>query len=106
VIFYGANLHIVSGSGQTVDTTGLGNLVIGYDEDSLNAAIIDGNRTGSHNLVVGPQHMFTASAGIVAGAVNFISSDFAAVTGGECNAAGETGLPVGVCLHSLGTSDA
>src|SRR5256714_7012629 len=41
VIFFGANLHIVSGSGQTVDTTGLGNLVVGYDEDSHNPEIID-----------------------------------------------------------------
>ena len=108
VIFYGANLHIVSGFGQTVDTTGLGNLVIGYDEDSNNtavAAIIDGNRTGSHNLVVGRQNMFTASAGIVAGQANFISSNFATVTGGQCNAAGETGLPGG-CIFSNGTSDA
>jgi len=105
VIFYGANLHIVSGSGQTVDTTGLGNLVVGYDEDSHNPEIIDGNRTGSHNLVVGPQHMFTASAGIVAGQANFTSSNFATVTGGECNAAGETSLPGG-CIFSNGTSDA
>jgi hypothetical protein len=105
VIFYGANVHIVSGSGQTVDTTGLGNLVVGYDEDSHNTEIIDGNRTGSHNLVIGTQHMFTASAGIVAGQANFISSNFATVTGGQCNAAGETGLPGG-CIFSNGTSDA
>ena len=106
VIFYGANVHIVSGSGHTVDTTGLGNLVIGYDEDSNNAAIIDGNRTGSHNLVVGPQHMFTASAGIVAGTMNFTSSDFATVTGGQCNAAGGTAFPSGVCFLTASASDA
>jgi outer membrane murein-binding lipoprotein Lpp len=106
VIFYGANVHIVSGSGQTVDTTRLGNLVIGYDEDSNNVAIIDGNRTGSHNLVIGPQHMFTASGGIVAGTMNFISSDFAAVTGGECNAAGGTVFPFAICFLTAGASGA
>jgi hypothetical protein len=38
IIFSGANIHIVSGSGATNDngnTTGLGNLIIGYDEDPL-----------------------------------------------------------------------
>ena len=33
VIFSDANFHIRSGSGTTEDNTGLGNLVIGYDED-------------------------------------------------------------------------
>lgn len=36
IIFSGANIHIVSGSGATNDhgnPTGLGNLIIGYDED-------------------------------------------------------------------------
>ena len=107
VIFYGANVHIESGSGQTVDTTGLGNLVIGYDEDSFNPAVIDANRSGSHNLVVGRQNMFTASAGIVAGQANFISSVFATVTGGQCNAAGGTLFPGLVCVTlSTDTSDA
>ena len=34
IIFKGANIHVVSGSGTTVDNngTGLGNLIIGYDE--------------------------------------------------------------------------
>ena len=36
ITFKGANIHIVSGSGSTNDngsSTGLGNLIIGYDED-------------------------------------------------------------------------
>jgi hypothetical protein len=36
ITFSGANIHIVSGSGRTDDNgnpTGLGNLIIGYDED-------------------------------------------------------------------------
>jgi flagellar capping protein FliD len=65
VIFSGVNVHILSGSGATVDKTGLGNLVVGYDEDSLDSSTIDGNRSGSHDLVVGPQHEFTASGSVV-----------------------------------------
>jgi hypothetical protein len=93
VIISGANVHIESGSGNTTDTTGLGNLVIGYDEDSLAASTIDPNRTGSHNLVVGMDHEFTASGGTVLGFGNFISSNEATVTGGDCNAAGATAFP-------------
>ena len=104
VIFSGANVHIESGSGNTVDTTGLGNLVIGYDEDSLDSSVIDGNRTGSHNLVVGPQHEFTASGGVVSGYANFTSANYASVTGGECNAAGSASFPA-ACTYSGGASD-
>jgi FtsZ-binding cell division protein ZapB len=40
IVFSGANIHIVSGSGATNETaspTGLGNLIIGYDEDPSTA---------------------------------------------------------------------
>jgi len=90
IILTGANIHILSGSGQTVDNTGLGNLVIGYDEDSdpsISKSDIDTARTGSHNLVVGPLHRFTASGGMVAGRENFISGESATVTGGNQNTA-------------------
>ena len=96
IVISGANVHIESGSGNTNDSTGLGNLVIGYDEDSLGASTIDPNRTGSHNLVVGPDHEFTASGGAVLGFGNFISSNEASITGGDCNAAGGTAFPAGL----------
>src|ERR1700693_4715627 len=55
ITFSGANIHIVSGSGSTSDavytrgvTTGLGNLIIGYDEIPL--VNWELNRGGSHNL--------------------------------------------------------
>ena len=88
VIISGANVHIESGSGTTVDSTGLGNLVIGYDEDSIEPSTINVNRTGSHNLIVGPQNEFTASGGMVSGFANAILANYAGVTGGECNTAG------------------
>ncbi len=93
IIISGANVHIESGSGNTSDSTGLGNLVIGYDEDSLAPSTIDPNRTGSHNLVVGEDHQFTASGGAVFGFGNFVSSNEASITGGSCNAAGATAFP-------------
>jgi hypothetical protein len=90
IILTGANIHIRSGSGKTVDNTGLGNLVIGYDEDSDPSILqsdIDTARTGSHNLVVGELHRFTASGGMVAGRENFISGQYATITGGDENIA-------------------
>ena len=68
IIFSGANIHIVSGSGATNDhgnPTGLGNLIIGYDEDpSVIPALplSPGDRGGSHNLVIGRANRFTRAA--------------------------------------------
>jgi FtsZ-binding cell division protein ZapB len=66
IVFSGANIHIVSGSGATDDNlskgeslTGLGNLIIGYNEDPADPALRyggiplgPGDRGGSHNLVL------------------------------------------------------
>jgi hypothetical protein len=92
--FTGANIHILSGSGATDDNlstggslTGLGNLIIGYDE----ALYLTGNRGGSHNLVIGRYHTFTSSAfgGLVAGEVNTISNEAASVSGYDNTASGK-----------------
>ena len=95
IIFSGAIIHIVSGSGATDDNanpTGLGNLIIGYDEDPrmvLPNPLGPGDRGGSHNLVIGRWHRFTrgAIAGFVAGQANLISNVGSSVTGGEENTA-------------------
>lgn len=66
VIFTGANFHIRSGSGSTEDTTGLGNLVIGCNEDvstDEGISIDPAQRVGSHTLIIGPLHRFTRSGG-------------------------------------------
>src|SRR5260370_36709653 len=79
----GANVHIRSGSGKTVDTTNLGNLIVGYNEPRLQAEPPQGpTRSGSHNFVVGPVHEYTASGGLVAGPRNTISGGFPRVNGG------------------------
>jgi hypothetical protein len=112
ITFTGANIHIVSGSGSTGDNgapTGLGNLIIGYDEDPKNPLTGDsslglptimqtsggpsplnpGDRGGSHNLVIGGGNRFTQAAfgGFVAGERNTINSFGASVSGGFSNGA-------------------
>ena len=82
VIFHHANVHVLSGSGTTFEAgglTGLGNLIVGYNETT------GGSRVGSHNLVVGPSHTFTSTGGVVFGENNFISAKSAAVLGGLQN---------------------
>lgn len=88
VIFSGANVHVQSGSGTTNDggtVTGLGNLVVGYNETATNQAA--GDRAGSHNLVLGLRNRYTSFAGLVAGSDNVISGEQATVTGGKFNSA-------------------
>lgn len=82
ILFNGANIHIVSGSGATATINGLGNLIIGYDELPAVTA-----RGGSHNLVVGPGHNFSSSGGFVAGSGNTVSGADASVSGGQDNTA-------------------
>jgi hypothetical protein len=91
--FTGANIHILSGSGVTDDhlstggsLTGLGNLIIGYDELFPNQVA---KRGGSHNLVIGRFHAFTSSAfgGLVAGENNTISAQGASASDGAGNTA-------------------
>jgi hypothetical protein len=69
LIITGCNVHIRDGSGDTHGATnGLGNLIIGYNANSGGAL-----RTGSHNLVIGDNHSYTSSGGVVAGAYNTVS---------------------------------
>ena len=105
IIFKGANIHIVSGSGATNDNfnfTGLGNLIIGYDEDPTGIPGIPdfghpppgpplgtGDRGGSHNLVIGRWNRFTQAAfgGFVGGELNVITNEGASVVSGSENTA-------------------
>ena len=102
ITFTGANIHIVSGSHATNDhlstgesLTGRGNLIIGYDEDpaAIGLPLGPGDRGGSHNLVIGRWHRFSASSGfgafggLVAGEANTISFEAASVSGGQFNSA-------------------
>lgn len=86
VIFSGVNLHVESGSGMTSEAapTGLGNLIVGYNELPMPTG---GSRIGSHNLVVGPSHAFTSTGGAVFGDNNLISGQSATILGGNHNSA-------------------
>lgn len=84
VMFEGCNVYIRSGSGQTEgEVNGLGNLIIGYNEASGENV----KRSGSHNLVVGPDHAYTSFGGLVAGRENTLSAPNASITGGRLNTA-------------------
>jgi hypothetical protein len=96
VIFTGANVHVRNGLGATNGdpdssptsnpvTNGVGNLVVGYNEQWTFAS-----RSGSHNLVVGSSHGYSSVGGVVFGRDNAIGGPFASVSGGTGNAA--TGL--------------
>lgn len=79
VVFDGVNVQVLDGSGDTAGApNGLGNLIVGYNEDTLGPSL----RTGSHNLVVGPEHDYQSFGGFVAGFDNLISGPHASVSGG------------------------
>ncbi len=77
----GCNVHVRNGDGSTASTNGLGNLIVGYDEDSGDT------KSGSHNLVVGPYHSYSNYGGLVAGYNNVVSGSYASVSGGYGNEA-------------------
>src|SRR5256885_5164786 len=101
LVITGCNVHVRSGSGMTGDTTNLGNLIIGYNEPRNNTDTT--NRTGSHTLIVGPYHQFTASGGLVAGYQNTVSADFASASGGGRNTASSFGASVSGGVPHNGT---
>lgn len=86
VIFHGANVHVRSGSGGTIDSSALGNLIIGYN-DIPSGGLDEGDRGGSHNLVVGEAHKFKGWGGFVTGSYNTITGFMTSVTGGRFNEA-------------------
>jgi hypothetical protein len=88
VIFSGVNLHVRSGSGSTGDNgtpTGLGNLIVGYNEGPHPDPT--SGRNGSHNIVGGTLNAFTSSGGMVFGNQNWIQSGSASILGGQGNLA-------------------
>jgi hypothetical protein len=91
VIFTGVNVHVRNGSTSetTASANGLGNLIVGYNEEDPSM-----QRTGSHNLVGGSQNGFTSYGGLVFGTKNQITGTYAAVVGGAANTAAATGTSI------------
>jgi hypothetical protein len=78
----GENLQVVNGTGNETTVNGLGNLILGYND---NPDALD--RTGSHNLVIGNDNGYTSYGGVVAGYGNLISGMYASASGGFGNSA-------------------
>jgi hypothetical protein len=76
----GCNVHIRNGQNATNVKNGTGNLIIGYNEGTH-------ERLGSHNLVIGPDHLYNNTGSLVAGHGNSVSGVSASVTGGAGNTA-------------------
>ena len=89
LVVSGVNLQIVNGMDETATTNCLGNLIVGYNEDQVDGewAPFDaaGDRTGSHNLIIGKEHTYSNYGGLVAGLGNTISGTFSSVSGGHVN---------------------
>jgi hypothetical protein len=109
LIIEGANVHVRSGYGTTDDgcesdvsgfpnceiLTGLGNLIVGYNDRIPSRGTVREVRTGSHNLVVGEGHSFTSFGGFVAGWSNRVIGKNSSVTGGRINTA--SGFSSSIC---------
>jgi hypothetical protein len=93
ILFTGVNVHVRSGSGFTNDNggtlTGLGNLIIGYNEDTSPTATLASARKGSHNLVGGSVNSFSSFGGMVFGYQNAVGpvAPYGSVLGGSENKA-------------------
>jgi hypothetical protein len=106
IIFTGANIQIESGQGSTYDGSGLGNLIIGYNEFPNDSGPIGPHqRIGAHNLVIGPGHRYTGDGGLVAGRLNTISGEGATVTGGSGNVASGSVASVSGGSENLASGD-
>jgi outer membrane murein-binding lipoprotein Lpp len=105
VVFSNVNVYVQSGTGDTITGNGKGNLIVGYDEDRREGTCVGGDfdglacdldvectgglcdvqvlseKTGSHNLVVGPGHSYTGVGSIVAGEENAVFGNWSACFG-------------------------
>ncbi len=85
VWFEAVNVQVVNGLGSTgtpdvpITPNGLGNLIVGYDEVREFGST---DKSGSHNLVVGPQHNYSSYGGLIAGFRNTVSGPNSSVIGG------------------------
>ncbi len=124
-----ANLQVVNGEGLTGILNGLGNIIVGYDQqddtwvdamcswsflgDDEATCINNGGvwathfKTGSHNLVIGDKHNYGAYGGLVVGGWgNTIRRGNATVTGGSYNiASGLNSSISGGFNHNVGDLD-
>ncbi|MDH3754107.1 MAG: hypothetical protein OEU32_09580 [Acidimicrobiia bacterium] len=113
--FSAMNVQIVDGTGDSRCThlsgggsepcNGLGNLIVGYNEDTIATGSPEGEeeRTGAHNLIIGDENGWTAYGGVVFGVENYITNGYATITGGLRNRAGGFGSSVGGGAENFAT---
>lgn len=89
----GANVHIVNGEGATDTANGVGNVIIGYNEERPPTDTND--RGGSHMLVVGKENNYSGFGGIVVGTYNETTAPWSSVSGGQYNRASGVHSAVG-----------
>jgi hypothetical protein len=100
IVITGANVQLVNGLGEThLPPNGLGNLIIGYNEEpgigSEGDAIagfpfnfpLRTERQGSHNLILGAKNNYSSSGAIVSGFANHSLRPSASIIGGWVNRA-------------------
>lgn len=101
--FTGVNVQLVNGMGNSAFVNGTGNLILGYNGASQvneeafcsygrydNQIDCEGfgydwasyQRNGSHNLVIGDNHGYSSSGGIISGSSNIVNAKNAAILGG------------------------
>ena len=98
-VITGKNVFIVDGSGATESSSGLGNLIVGYNA----LRNVGGDlRAGSHNLILGDRNNYTSYGGLVAGDSNEIGRPYATITGGAANKA--IGYAATVCSGEFNTA--
>lgn len=85
IVFRGVNLHVMSATSEQ-DTSGLGNLIVGWDDMPL-SLFFSGYRSGSNDLICGDGNAFPADGVFLAGAANIASEFGASVSGGFNNTA-------------------
>lgn len=93
------------GSGLSPYLNGVGNLVVGYDEQEPPPYPVQA-RTGSHNIIIGYGHQFTGHAGLVAGLLNTVAGASNTVTGGFQNTASGVNTSVSGGAGNLATNEA
>jgi hypothetical protein len=87
VVFTGCNVQVVNGLGSQMQKNAVGNLIVGYNDLVTSAGGPDPDRSGSHNLVVGPFHEYTSVGGFVAGGLNSLHGISTSIVGGISNIA-------------------
>lgn len=81
-IFEATNVQIINGAGSTNTMNGLGNLIIGYNENNLCFEHWgDVDRNGSHNLIIGDNNEYSSYCNISCGRLNRLRVPFCAIFG-------------------------